>query len=105
MIQYLLKNTVEVRVDDEAAADELHKIMADKAEENNATLTSWTETLKTKKSGGEVVESWVVVKYTLIFNDPKDPDIPLKSIEYNTMNSAEVVAERAAADDGVELNW
>lgn len=83
MIQYLIKSTVEVRVDDEAAADELHKKIAEEAEQIGASLTSWNEAVKTKKSGGEVIESWVIVKYVLAFNDPKDPTTALKNIEYN----------------------
>ena len=83
MIQYLIKSTIEVRVEDENAADVLHKQMTEEAENMNATLTTWNESIKTRKSGGEIIDSWVIVKYTLVFNDPKEPETVLKNIEYN----------------------
>lgn len=83
MIKYLIKSTQEIRVETEEDADILHKQMAEEAEKINAILTSWNETLKEKKSKGEVIESWVIIKYTLTFNDPKEPIIPLESISYN----------------------
>ena len=45
------------------------------------------ETKKEKKSGGEVVEEWYIVKYTLTFNDAKDPEWPMFSIKYNITDS------------------
>ena len=86
MIKYLIKDTVEVRVEDEDAADALHKQMAAEAENIGATLVTWNESIKTRKSGGEIVDSWVIVKYTLVFNDAKEPETVLKSIEYNMAN-------------------
>jgi len=83
MIKHLIKSTQEIRVSTEDAADALHKQMAQEAEEIGATLSSWTETLRNKKSKGEIIESWVIVKYTLTFDDPKDPMHTLESIEYN----------------------
>lgn len=88
MIKYLIKSTQEIRVETEEDADALHKQMAAEAEQLGAVLTSWNETLKEKKSKGEVIESWVMVKYTLSFNDPKEPIIPLKSINYDMITGA-----------------
>ena len=83
MIKYLIKSTQEIRVETEEEADVLHKEMAEEAEKIGAVLTSWNESLKDKKVKGEIVESWVICKYTLTFNDPKEPITPLKSIEYH----------------------
>jgi len=83
MIKYLLKTTNEIFVLTEEDANTLHKEIEEFAHSNNFTLYSWTQTLKEKKSKGEVIDSWVICKYTLIFNDSKEPEIPLKDIEYN----------------------
>lgn len=104
MIKYLLKATNEYFVETKEDADKLHKAIEEEATNHGWTLTGWTETYKTKKSGGEVVAEWFVCKSTIVFDDPKDPLTPLKSIDYNMMNSADIVAERAAADDG-EVPW
>lgn len=87
MIKYLIKSTVELRVQDEAAADELHKTMQEEAEKIGAILSSWNEIKKEKKVKGEIVEEWYICKYTLVFNDPKEPVIALDNIKYNMINT------------------
>ena len=52
-------------------------------------LSTFTKTLKEKKSKGEVLESWYVVKYVFTFNDVKEPMTYLKSIDYNMMDTIE----------------
>ena len=105
MIKYLLKATNEYFVWTKEDADKLHKQIEEAAINNGCTLTGWTETYKTKKSGGEIVSEWYVCKSTVVFQDAKDPIAPLKSIDYNMMTSSDVIAEKVAAEDGVELNW
>lgn len=83
MIKFLIKSTNELRVETKDEADVLHKQIQKEAEDNGYTLSAWSETIKEKKSKGEVIDSWVIVKYTFIFNDPKEPEKPLSSIEYN----------------------
>lgn len=83
MLKYLIKSTQEIRVETEEAADDLHKQMAEEALKMNAVLTSWTETKKEQKAKGEIIATWYICKYTFLFNDPKEPVIPLESIEYN----------------------
>lgn len=55
MIKYLLKTTTEYFVWTKEDADKLHKQIEEEATNNGWTLTGWTETYKTKKSGGEIV--------------------------------------------------
>ena len=83
MLKYLLKTTNEIFVLTEEDANSLHKEIEEFAHSNNYTLYSWTQTLKEKKSKGEVIDSWVICKYTLVFNDPKEPEFPLENIDYN----------------------
>lgn len=83
MIKYLIKSTNEIRVEDENDANELHRFYEKFAHDNNYILNSWTQTLRTKKSQGEIVESWFICKVVLVFNDAKAPDIPLDNIEFN----------------------
>lgn len=83
MIKYLIKNTAEIRVESEEEANALHKEYEDFAHDNGYILNSWTQTYRTKKSGGEIIAEWFICKCVLIFNDAKDPDIPLDNIEFN----------------------
>lgn len=88
MIKYLIKSTQEIRVETEEDADVLHKQMATEAEQLGAVLTSWNETKKEQKAKGEIIAEWYICKYTLSFNDPKEPIIPLKSIDYDMITGA-----------------
>lgn len=88
MIKYLIKSTQEIRVETEEDADALHKQMATEAEQLGAVLTSWNETKKEQKAKGEIIAEWYICKYTLSFNDPKEPIIPLKSINYDMIIGA-----------------
>ena len=88
MIKYLIKSTQEIRVETEEDADTLHKQMATEAEQLGAVLTSWNETKKEQKVKGEIVAEWYICKYTLSFNDPKEPIVPLKSIDYDMIIGA-----------------
>lgn len=90
MIKYLIKSTNEIRVDSEEDANELHKYYEDYAHDNDYILNSWTQTLRTKKSQGEIVESWFICKVVLIFNDVKAPDIPLDNIDFNMQKTIPV---------------
>lgn len=83
MIKYLIKSTNEIRVESEEDANELHHFYEKFAHDNDYILNSWTQTLRTKKSGGEIIESWFICKVVLVFNDAKAPNIPLDTIEFN----------------------
>lgn len=87
MIKSLIKATNEVRVETEADADEFHKELQKEAEEIGCVLSTFTKTLRQKKSKGEILEEYYQIKYTYIFNDIKDPYTYLKNIEYNMTNS------------------
>lgn len=83
MIKWLIKSTNEIRIETKSEVDEFHVMVQDQAAELGCRLTSWQEAEKQKKASGEVIEEWYIVKYTLTFNDPKDPETGLKSIDYN----------------------
>lgn len=87
MIKYLIKATNEYRVETKEDADALHKQIEEEATNNGWVLSGWTETYKTRKSQGEIVEEWFVCKSTVVFNDAKEPDFPLRSIDYNMFDT------------------
>ena len=89
MIKALIKSTNEVRVETEEDADNFHKELQKQAVDMSCVLSTFTKTLKEKKSKGEVLESWYVVKYVFTFNDVKEPMTYLKSIDYNMMDTIE----------------
>ena len=89
MVKSLIKATNEVRVETEADADEFHKELQKEAEEIGCVLSTFTKTLRQKKSKGEILEEYYQIKYTYVFNDIKDPYTYLKGIEYNMTNSTE----------------
>lgn len=83
MIQYLIKNSVTVRVADKEEADSLHKKIMDEALAQGWILSSWTEKHKERKQKGEVIDEYFVVNYTITFDIEKEPELsPLKNIEY-----------------------
>lgn len=90
MIKYLIKSTNEIRVESEEDANELHRFYEKFAHDNNYILNSWTQTLRTKKSGGEIIESWFICKVILVFNDAKTPDIPFDNIEFNMQKTVPI---------------
>lgn len=87
MIKFLVKATNEYRVETKEDADALHKQIEEEATNNGWVLSGWTEAYKTRKSQGEIVEEWFVCKSTVVFNDVKEPNLPLRSIDYNMMES------------------
>lgn len=89
MIKSLIKVTNEVRVETESDADEFHKQLQKEAESIGCILSTFTKTLRQKKSKGEVVDEYYQIKYTYVFNDIKEPCTYLKNIEYNMTNSME----------------
>ena len=58
----LMKQTDEIRVGTEEEAKALIEKFKDKAAEEGFEITSYTSTLKEKKSKGEVIESYYIVK-------------------------------------------
>lgn len=85
MIKWLIKSANEVRIETKTDVDIFHKEIEQQAEELGATLGTWSETQKQKTSKGEVLEEWYIVKYTLVFNSAKDPETPLRNIEFNLL--------------------
>ena len=89
MLKSLIKATNEVRVETEEEADQFHKELQQEAEKIGCILSTFTKTLRQKKSKGEVIDEYYQIKYTYVFNDIKEPYSYLKNIEYNITNSAE----------------
>lgn len=89
MIKSLIKATNEVRVETESDADEFHKQLQKEAEETGCILSTFTKTLRQKKSKGEVIDEYYQIKYTYVFNDIKEPETFLDNITYNMVNSFE----------------
>lgn len=86
MIKWLIKSTNEIRIETKSEVEEFHAYIQEKAESLHCRLTSWQEVEKQKKAQGEIIEEFYIVKYTLTFNEAKDPETPLRSIEYNLFN-------------------
>ena len=89
MLKSLIKATNEVRVETEEEADQFHKELQKEAEKIGCILSTFTKTLRQKKSKGEVIDEYYQIKYTYVFNDIKEPYNYLKNIEYNITNSQE----------------
>ena len=89
MLKSLIKATNEVRVETEEEADQFHKELQKEAEKIGCILSTFTKTLRQKKSKGEVIDEYYQIKYTYVFNDIKEPYSYLKNIEYNITNSQE----------------
>ena len=83
MIKWLIKSTNEIRLETKSEVEQFHASLQDEADALGCRVTSWQEAPKQKKSGGEVMEEWYIVKYTLTFNDPKSPEHLLNHIEYD----------------------
>ena len=82
--KFLIKDTVEIRVETKQDANALHKEIEAFAHDNDYTLSSWTQTYKCRKLKGEIIkEYYFLCKYILIFNDIKEPENLLTNIEYN----------------------
>lgn len=91
MIKYLIKNTAEIWVETEADANKLHKEYEQFAHDNGYTLSSWTQTYRCKKSQGEIVSEWYICKVVIIFNDAKEPETPLSSIDFNMIKTIDEI--------------
>lgn len=64
----LLKQTDEIRVESEVQAKNLIEEFKEKAREEGYEITSYTSTLKEKKSKGEVIDSFYIVKIVKRWN-------------------------------------
>lgn len=61
-MEQLLKETLEFRCDTEELAQKLIQRFKDNAAAEGYELASYSSTLKEKKSKGEIIDSWAVVK-------------------------------------------
>lgn len=80
---FLIKVINEYRVETKECAKKLHKELEAFCAENGYTLVSWSETYKNRKAQGEIIDEYYQIKATIQFNDIKEPEIVLDSINYN----------------------
>lgn len=82
MIKWLIKSTNEFRLESMEDVEKFHKELQQEAAANGYTLSTFSWKEVEKKSKGEVIESWFIVKYTFVFNDSKAPENLFTHIEY-----------------------
>lgn len=75
-MNYLIKTTEVWKVADNAAADLLEDEF--RKEFDKYTVVIFKKTEKNRKIKGEIVEEWVQVDCTKLFNDMKEPDSHVK---------------------------
>ena len=80
---FLIKATNEYRVETKEHADKLHKELEAFCSNNRYTLASWSEVYKCRKAQGEIIDEYYQTKATIQFNDIKEPETVLDSIDYN----------------------
>ena len=68
-MRMLMKTTDVYRVNDEEEAVKLIEEFKDKQIEGGYSLTKSSYVLKTKKSKGEIIDSWAVVSVERTFNE------------------------------------
>ena len=82
MIKWLIKSQNEFRLETMSDVESFHKQVQKEAEDGGYTLTNFAWKEVEKKSKGEVIDSWFIVKYSFVFNDSKDPEKLFTRIEY-----------------------
>lgn len=90
MIKWLIKSTNEFRLESIEEVEQFHKELQQEASINGYTLTNFAWSEKEVKSKGEVIEVYYIVKYTFVFNNPKDPDKLFTEVFYTNKDMKEV---------------
>ena len=89
MIKYLIKDTVEIRFETIEDVKKYQEELRKQASDEGYLLSSYSWAEKNVTVKGEVVDVYYLVKYVLTFNDPKNPEIPLRKITYNMVDNNE----------------
>ena len=84
MSRYLLKVDETYRADTEAEAAQ---IINEAKKDGRFVLAKYSSVKKERKQKGEVVDEWMRVTLTKVFDDEREP-IGYTTIEYNTASSA-----------------
>ena len=82
MIKYVLKSTIEYRLESVEDVKEFEKELRNQAINNGYVLSAYGYTKKETKAQGEIVDEYFVVKATLLFNVAKEPTLPVVDVEY-----------------------
>lgn len=82
MLHYLLKSTNEFRFETVEEVEKFHKELQGQASAGQYQLTSFGYTEKVVSKSGEIVEDYFIVKVSFTFNSPKEPDLPIFSVEF-----------------------
>lgn len=93
MIKYLIKSVNEFRIETMDDVEEFHKQLQAKAEDEGFTLGSFAWSEKTVKEKGDVVDTYYQVKAQFVFNILRDPEYPLKDIEFNQIKDFTEIEE------------
>ena len=84
MSKFLISVVETTRVDSVAEVEQFHKQLK---EDKRFDLKKFEYTHKDVKSKGEIIDSYELVKATLVFNNEKEPDCTVK-IDFNVQDGA-----------------
>ena len=76
-MNYLIQTTEVWRVPDHVAADKLEEEFRTNT---SYTLTKWAKIDKVRRASGEIVDEWVQITCTKVFNDAKSPDSHVRPV-------------------------
>ena len=74
-MNYLIQVTEVWRVPNNDAADQMEEEFRN---DPNYTLTKWAKADKNRKQSGEIIEEWIQVNATKVFNEMRNPDSNVK---------------------------
>lgn len=94
MLHYILKSTTEYRIETVEEVERFHKKLQGQAAAGQYQLSAFSYIEKEVKSSGEVVDSYFIVKVTFVFNDAKDPQLPIFDAEYPYAADALISSEK-----------
>lgn len=83
-VKYLLKTTEVYRLETMSDVEGFHKWLQKDADDQGYQLIGFSWKEKFRSSKGEVVDEWYVVSATKVFEDEKEPDLPLRTVSYET---------------------
>lgn len=83
-VKYLLKTTEVFRLETMTDVEDFHKWLQEDADKQGYQLVGFSWKEKSRASKGEVVDEWYVVSATKMFENEKEPDLPLRRINYDT---------------------
>lgn len=83
-IKYLLKTTEVYRLETMGDVEDFHKWLQEDADKQGYQLVGFSWKEKKQSVKGEIIDEWYVVSATKMFENEKEPDLPLRKISYDT---------------------